>query len=109
MRKQTKQSREAPSATREPNDSDLRAIERAEEKLRALENDEGDEASAPVASAMTTTHAASASVNLAHLGLDRLAYVRRAVIDDVPVWSIYSAAGLPIGAAPTLEQAWGAI
>ena len=52
---------------------------------------------------------ASTSIDLAHLGMDRLAYVRRAVIDDMPVWSIHSASGLAIGAAPTLEKAWGAI
>jgi hypothetical protein len=52
---------------------------------------------------------ASSSVDFARLGLNEIAYVRQAVVDDVPIWSIYSASGHPLGAAPTLEQAWGAI
>ena len=93
MRKQTKQ-------TPEPSEGDLRAIERQESELRALEQDDDTEGATPVA---------SSAVDLAHLGIDQVAYVRRAVIDEVPVWSIYSASGLQIGAAPSLEKAWGAI
>jgi hypothetical protein len=52
---------------------------------------------------------ASHPVDLAQLGLNQIAYVRRAVIDNVPVWSIHSAAGHPIGAAPSFDQAWGAV
>src|SRR5690349_12784525 len=100
MRKQNK-----PPA-REPSDSDLRAIEHTESELLAIQNDEAAE-DEPRAKGVAA--AASSTIDLAHLGLDHLAYVRRAVIDDVPVWSIYSASGLPIGAAPTLEKAWGAI
>ena len=51
---------------------------------------------------------ASHPVDLAQLGLNQIAYVRRAVIDNVPVWSIHSAAGQPIGVAPSFDQAWGA-
>ena len=92
--------------THEPSDSELRAIEHTESELLAIQNDEGTDEE-PVAEAVAPV--ASTTVDLAHLGLDHLAYVRRAMIDDVPVWSIYSASGLPIGAAPTLEKAWGAI
>jgi len=52
---------------------------------------------------------ASTQIDLARLGLNQLAYVRRAIVDEQPIWGIYSAAGHPLGAAPTLEQAWGAI
>jgi hypothetical protein len=93
MRRQSK-------PTHDPSDSELRAIERQESELRALENDDESAGSRSVA---------SAAIDLAHVGLNEIAYVRRAVIDDAPVWSIYNAAGLPIGAAPTLEKAWGAI
>ncbi|MEQ8735544.1 MAG: hypothetical protein RIC29_11515 [Rhodospirillaceae bacterium] len=52
---------------------------------------------------------ASTQINLAELGLDQLAYVRSSVIDNQQVWSIHNAAGAPVGAAPTREQAVGAI
>ncbi|MCB2108828.1 MAG: hypothetical protein KDE14_14055 [Rhodobacteraceae bacterium] len=52
---------------------------------------------------------ASTSVNLARIGLNQVAYIRRAVIDNVPVWSIHAATGDTIGAAETFDQAWGAI
>ena len=48
-------------------------------------------------------------LDFARLGLNEIAYVRQAVVDDVAIWSIYSASGHPLGAAPTLAQAWGAI
>jgi hypothetical protein len=51
----------------------------------------------------------STPVDLARLGLNQIAYVRQTVVDAQPIWSIYSAAGHPLGAATTLEQAWGAI
>jgi hypothetical protein len=80
-----------------PSDSELRAIEN-EVQNSALD----DEAVEPQA-------VGSTPVDLAHLGLNQIAYVRRAIVDDQPVWSIYSAMGHPLGAATTLEQAWGAI
>lgn len=52
---------------------------------------------------------ASATVDFARLGLNQIAYVRRVIVDDVPVWSIHAATGDTIGAAQTFEQAWGAI
>lgn len=77
---------------REPTDAELEAL--AQEQI--------DE---PVAEPKL----ASASIDFARLGLNEIAYVRQAVVDEVPIWSIYSASGHPLGAAPTLEQAWGAI
>ena len=47
--------------------------------------------------------------DLARLGLNQIAYVRQTKVDDQLVWSIFSAAGHPLGAAVTLEQAWGAV
>ncbi|MSO98707.1 MAG: hypothetical protein EXR11_10895 [Rhodospirillaceae bacterium] len=52
---------------------------------------------------------ASATVNFAQLGLNQVAYIRRAVINNVDVWSIHAATGDAIGAARTFEQAWGAV
>ncbi len=56
-----------------------------------------------------TVEIGSTPVNLAELGLNQIAYVRRAVLNDQPVWSIHNAAGAPVGTAPTREQALGAI
>ena len=52
---------------------------------------------------------ASTQIDLAELGLDQLAYVRQAMVNDKPGWSIHNAAGTAVGAAPTLEQAVAAI
>jgi hypothetical protein len=51
----------------------------------------------------------SATVDFARLGLNQIAYIRRAIINDVPVWSIHAATGDTLGAATTFEQAWGAV
>jgi hypothetical protein len=51
----------------------------------------------------------SAPVDFARMGLNQVAYIRRAVVNDIPVWGIYSASGDTLGAAQTFEQAWGAI
>jgi hypothetical protein len=77
-------------------------------ELKALAAEEIDETEAPEAQA-AAPQLASSTVDLARLGLNEVAYVRRAVVDEVPIWSIHSASGHPLGAAPTLEQAWGAI
>lgn len=52
---------------------------------------------------------ASTQIDLAELGLDQLAYVRQAMVNNKPGWSIHNAAGAAVGAAPTLEQAMAAI
>ena len=77
---------------REPTDAELEAL--AEEGVDEV---------------IEVPRLASSSVDLARLGLNEVAYVRQAVVDEVQIWSIYSASGHPLGAAPTLEQAWGAI
>ena len=92
----TKTAKPVPAADREPTDKELLAIEHIKTA--------GDSPRIAEPAAI-----ASASIDLARLGLNQIAYVRRAVVDEQPVWSIYSATGHPLGAAPTLEQAWGAI
>lgn len=52
---------------------------------------------------------ASTPVDLARLGLNQVAYIRRSVVDNVSVWTIHSASGVPLGAAENLDQAWGAV
>jgi hypothetical protein len=51
----------------------------------------------------------SATVNFARLGLNQVAYIRRAVVNDVPMWSIHAATGDTLGAAESFAQAWGAV
>jgi len=52
---------------------------------------------------------ASTPVDLASLGLNQLAYIRRSVINSAPVWSIHNARGDTVGAATSKEEAWGTI
>jgi hypothetical protein len=85
---------------REPTDAELRAIEKDQEN----EADVAD-----VALPMTGANLASTPIDLARVGLNQIAYIRRSVVDAQPVWSIHSAAGHPLGAAVTFEQAWGAV
>jgi hypothetical protein len=56
-----------------------------------------------------TTDVASTPLDLAQLGLTEIAYIRRATINNTPVWSIHSAAGHPLGAAESFDQAWAAV
>jgi hypothetical protein len=51
----------------------------------------------------------SATVDFARLGLNQVAYVRPALINNMPMWSIHAATGDTLGAAETFEQAWGAV
>jgi hypothetical protein len=52
---------------------------------------------------------ASATVDFARMGLNQVAYIREAVVNDAPMWSIHAATGDTLGAADTFEQAWGAV
>jgi hypothetical protein len=52
---------------------------------------------------------ASTPVDLAKFGLAEIAYIRRAIVNDVPMWTIHSASGDPLGAAHTFDQAWAAV
>ncbi len=62
------------------------------------------------AEATTAMNGAGATaVDLARLGLSELAYIRRALVDNVPMWTIHNAAGDPLGAAESFDQAWAAV
>jgi hypothetical protein len=78
-------------------------------ELRATESQHNAEAEADDAVDAGTTTLGSTEIDLARLGLNQIAYIRRSVVDEQPVWSIHSAAGHPLGAALTFEQAWGAV
>ena len=69
--------------------------------MNAAPASSGDDATAP--------GVASTPVDLARFGLNEIAYITQTVVDNVPMWSIHSAAGDPIGAAYTFDQAWAAV
>ncbi len=48
-------------------------------------------------------------VDLARLGLSEIAYIRRALVNGEPMWTIFSAAGDALGAAPSFDLAWVAV
>lgn len=48
-------------------------------------------------------------VDLAKLGVSEIAYIRRAIVNDMPMWTIHSASGDPLGAAHSFDQAWAAV
>jgi hypothetical protein len=55
------------------------------------------------------TSGGATPIDLARLGLNEIAYIREAVVNDEQVWAIFSASGDPIGAANSFDQAWGAV
>ena len=57
----------------------------------------------------TATRETVTSTDLARVGLNEIAYIKQAVVNDEEVWAIFSASGEPIGAAQTFDQAWGAV
>ena len=52
---------------------------------------------------------ASTPVDFARLGITKMAHIRQTVINNETMWGIYSAAGDPLGAAPSFEAAWVAV
>ncbi len=68
--------------------------------------DEGDE---DVGEVVLQAPYGSTPVDLVQIGLAELAYIRQAVVNNQTVWSIHSAAGHPLGAAQSFEQAWAAV
>jgi len=48
-------------------------------------------------------------LDLAKLGVAQFAYIRRALVNDIPMWTIHSASGDPLGAAHSFDQAWAAV
>ena len=51
----------------------------------------------------------STPVDFARLGITKMAYIRQTIVNDMPMWGIFSAAGDPLGAAPSFEAAWVAV
>jgi hypothetical protein len=51
----------------------------------------------------------STPVDFAQLGLTEMAYIRQTIVNDEKLWCIYSAAGHPLGAAPSFDLAWAAV
>ncbi len=98
--KKTNKTAAAENSAREPTDEDLRALQRED----ALQTETAQDFDGAVPLALASTQ-----VDLAHVGLNEIAYLRRATIDNTQVWSIHSAMGHPLGAAQTLAEAWGAI
>jgi hypothetical protein len=52
---------------------------------------------------------ASTPVDFARLGITKMAYIRQTVINNETMWGIFSAAGDPLGAAPSFAAAWVAV
>ncbi len=78
-----------------------------ERDIKAKANDQ-DVVTATTPDTETPTPGAT-SIDLARVGLNEIAYIREAVVNDEQVWAIFSASGDPIGAAQTFDQAWGAV
>jgi hypothetical protein len=57
----------------------------------------------------TGTSGGATPIDLARLGLNEIAYIKQAVVNDEQVWAIFNASGDPIGAAQSFDQAWGAV
>ena len=74
-----------------------------------MTNQHDDDADFDAAYEQTNTAVGSATVNFARLGLNQVAYIRRAVVNNVPMWSIHAATGDTLGAAESFAQAWGAV
>lgn len=78
------------------------------EEIASDETDDEEESGTDVQTALT--HAvASTPVDFARLGITQMAYIRETVVNDMPMWGIFSAAGDPLGAAASFDQAWAAV
>jgi hypothetical protein len=58
---------------------------------------------------LVTAVSGATPMDLARIGLSEIAYIRRAIVNDVPMWTIHSASGDPLGAAHSFDQAWAAV
>jgi len=72
-------------------------------------DDTDDETDGPDVRTALTAAVASTPVDFARMGITQMAYIREAVVNNVPMWGIFSAAGDPLGAAGSFDQAWGAV
>lgn len=66
-------------------------------------------ANTPETETSTGTREVVTSTDLARVGLNEIAYIKQAIVNDEEVWAIFSASGDAIGAAQTFDQAWGAV
>lgn len=71
-----------------------------------FDDDAADNATAPT---LLTAESGATPVDLARIGISEVAYIRRAIVNDVPMWTIHSAAGDPLGAAHSFDLAWAAV
>jgi hypothetical protein len=78
------------------------------EDIASDETDEDETDGTDVRTALTEA-LASTPVDFARLGITQMAYIRETVVNDMPMWGIFSAAGDPLGAAGSFDQAWGAV
>ena len=74
-------------------------------------NEEIDESIAdePEPRTLLTAESGATPLDLARLGLSEIAYIRQAIVNDAPMWTIHSAAGDPLGAAHSFDQAWATV
>ena len=72
-------------------------------------NEAGGEEGGPDVQTTLTNAVASTPVDFARLGIAQMAYIRETVVNDMPMWGIFSAAGDPLGAAASFDQAWAAV
>lgn len=80
------------------------------EEFEEIASDETDEEDVGGDMQTALTHAvASTPVDFARLGITQMAYIRETVVNDMPMWGIFSAAGDPLGAAASFDQAWAAV
>ena len=80
------------------------------DELEETPSDETDkEEAGPDVQAALTNAVASTPVDFARLGITQMAYIREAVVNQMPMWGIFSAAGDPLGAAASFDQAWAAV
>lgn len=80
-----------------------------DQEFDLLDEDMDDDEDAGSAGVTLQAPLASTPVDLAQMGLTEMAYIRKTVVNDQPIWSIHSAAGHPLGAAQSFEQAWAAV
>ena len=78
-------------------------IETDEEEFDEVETEEED------GEETLTLGIGSTPVDFARLGITKMAYIRQTVINNETMWGIFSAAGDPLGAAPSFEAAWVAV
>ena len=80
------------------------------EEFEEIASDDTDEEdTGPNVQTALTGVIASTPVDFARLGITQMAYIRQTMVNDTAVWGIFSAAGDPLGAATSFDQAWGAV